>query len=168
MPAYDAFISYSHTDQRGAARLQVFLESYAIPGSTGVGRRRLRVFRDKTDIRAGSLRGEILDALAGSASLLVCCSPEAAGSAWVQHEINAFQDSGEERPIILVMLAGNRETSIPEPLRSRDDLYIDLRKGWSLGLLRPAARLELVRACGADCRAGPARADPVGQTPPAA
>ena len=146
MPAYDAFISYSHTDQRAAARLQAFLESYAIPGSTGVGRRRLRVFRDKTDIRAGSLRGEILEALASSASLLVCCSPEATGSAWVQHEISTFLDGKEERPIILVMLAGNRETSIPEPLRGRDDLYIDLRKGWSLGLLRPAARLELVRA----------------------
>ena len=146
MPAYDAFISYSHADQRAAARLQAFLESYPIPGAVGIGQRRLRIFRDKTDLRAGSLHGEILEALASSASLLVCCSPEAAGSTWVQREINAFQASGEERPIILIMLAGKRETSIPEPLRNRDDLYIDLRKGWILGLLRPTARLELVRA----------------------
>jgi hypothetical protein len=155
MATYDAFISYSHTDQHAANRVQTFLESYRLPETAGRERRKrrkLRIYRDKTDIRAGSLREEILAALAESACLLVCCSTASAASEWVAGEASAFLAGGADRPVILVLLEGERKASIPTPLLGRDDLVIDLRQGWFMGMLRPAKRLELVRA--AACIAG--------------
>jgi hypothetical protein len=146
MTTYDAFISYSHKDQRAASRVQNFLEGYRLPVIAARDRSTLRIYRDKTDIRAGSLREEILAALAESACLLVCCSTASAASEWVRNEVSAFLAGGADRPVILALLEGERKASIPAPLIGRDDLVIDLRGGWVMGMLRPAKRLELVRA----------------------
>lgn len=38
------------------------------------------------------------------------------------------------------------EGSLPEPLKSREPLVLDLRDGWRLGRPRSSTRLELLRA----------------------
>ena len=52
---YDAFISYSHDDKAAARRIHDFLERYKLPREVLPGRTRLRIYRDATDIRAGTL-----------------------------------------------------------------------------------------------------------------
>ena len=55
---YDAFISYSHRDMQWAKRLQHRLETFPIPKDmtdAASGRRKLRVFRDQTDLTGSEL-----------------------------------------------------------------------------------------------------------------
>ncbi len=142
---YDAFISYSHADKDAAARLQHLLEGYRLPAGTLPGSNRLRVFRDTTDIRSGDLRNELKTALAESRVLVVCCSHAAADSRWVAEEIAEFRRQGEDRPIAVILLSGSIPEALPGPLRDVEHRYSDLRRGWRLGMLRPDARVEVIR-----------------------
>jgi hypothetical protein len=141
---FDAFVSYSHADKRYGLRIQRFLESARLPRSRGASRRRLKVFRDDTDIRAAQLDTELGAALARSRALVVCCSPRASQADWVRQEIELFLKQGAERPIVPVLVDGEPAAAIPATIASYR--YVDVRGAWKFGWLRPAARDELLRA----------------------
>jgi len=142
---YDGFVSYSHADRPAAGRIQHYFESHQLPS----GRSKLNLFRDVTDIRSGTLSTEIQAALAQSRCLIVCCSPAAVESSWVQQEISTFQSGPTGRSIIVILLAGEPDNAIPVSLQQEELRYSDLRKAWVFGLIRPNARIELVRALAA-------------------
>ncbi|MDR1184991.1 MAG: toll/interleukin-1 receptor domain-containing protein [Coriobacteriales bacterium] len=109
--AYLAFISYSRKDEAFASWLQKRLESYRLPTATlketpGLPKRVRPVFRDKTDLSSGSLGGSLNEALLQSNKLIVVCSPNAAQSEWVDHEISAFIETGRHEHIIPVIVDG--------------------------------------------------------------
>lgn len=138
---YDGFISYSHEDVGEARRVQRYLEDYSLP----VGRPRLKIYRDDTDIRSGSLPAELENALARSRTLIVLCSPGSARSEWVQSEIATFRSDDSVRSIVLLLVKGQLEDSVPEALRNNDIRYSDIRNGWVLGLMLPRPQVEMVR-----------------------
>ncbi len=112
---YAAFISYSHRDERLAAWLHRELESYRTPagiagraGDFGVVPKRIgRCFRDRAELSAADdLAREIREALAGSAALIVLCSPHACASAYVGEEIRYFKSLGRGRRILAAIADG--------------------------------------------------------------
>ena len=146
MADWDVFVSYTHADQAEASRIQAFVEDYALP----CGRRRLRVFRDKTDLRAGDLRRSIPREIANTRVLMLCCSPAAARSGWVARELADFDARHQGvAPVVPLLLAGEPNDVVPESLRGREALILDLRAGWRLGRPRGATRVELLRAVAA-------------------
>ena len=143
MADWDVFVSYTHADGADASRIQAFVEDYALP----CGRRRLRVFGDKTDLRAGELGRSIPREIANTRVLMLCCSPAAARSGWVARELADF-DAGHEgaAPVVPLLLAGEPNDVVPESLRGREALILDLRAGWHFGRPRGATRVALPRA----------------------
>lgn len=139
---YDAFISYSSLDRTQVRRIHRFLESYPLNSKA---RRRLKVFFDETDIRGGALRPEIETALSRSRILIVCCTPDAKKSEWVDKEIRAFNFLRKDPNIALALLSGTPENSIPEAALPLEPRHHDLRNGWIIGVLKPKARDELLR-----------------------
>lgn len=155
---YHAFISYSHRDEAIAKWLHKKLETYRFP-SRLVGRetpfgplpRTLApIFRDREELAAGhSLPEKVQQALAVSHALLVICSPNAAASAWVNREIEAFRALHPERPILLALVDGTPDTAFPPAIRAGADvsyepLAADMRPegdGRRLGLLKLLAGL---------------------------
>jgi hypothetical protein len=95
MPAYDAFISYSHKrDVSIASRLQSQMERL---GKPWYRLRALRIFRDDTSLSASpSLEPSLLVALGQTRYLVLLASPEAAASKWVQDEVE-FRLTAAER-----------------------------------------------------------------------
>lgn len=138
---YDAFISYSSVDARIARRIQLFLERYR---SKALGRR-LRVFLDRTDLRGGELTGTIGRVLENSRALVVCLSPGAAESTWVAQEVRTFRKLKGEARIALVVVGGESSVQTIDALRDIDCRRHDVRRGWWMGILRPAPRLEMLR-----------------------
>lgn len=133
---YDAFISYCHggKDAKLAERLQALLESYRLPKSE----KRLRVFRDNTELTAGSdLGGELREALERSRYLISVCSEKTRDSKWCMEEIRQFQElhRGSAENILILLTSGTPETAIPELLRTSGEggalepLYVDVRGG---------------------------------------
>jgi tetratricopeptide (TPR) repeat protein len=63
------------------------------------------VFRDRDELPTASNLGDAInDALAGSAFLIVICSPDAARSRWVEQEIRTFKQlHGEDRILCLIV-----------------------------------------------------------------
>lgn len=141
---WDVFLSYSSRDGEVVARVQRFLERYWLPDG-----RRLRVYRDETDIVGGELPEQLRKALGESRCLVVCCSEAAAKSNWVAREIEAFCELAPERPIVPVLVAGEPPANVPPPLRAAELRRSDLRDGWRLGLPRSKTRVELVRVVAA-------------------
>ena len=148
---WDAFLSYSSQDVAIARRVQRFLERYPLPDG-----RRLRIYRDETDIAGGELPEQLREAMAKSGCLVVCCSNAAVVSDWVSREIEAFRELAPERPILPVLIADTPPKNLPPPLRTAELRWADLRKGWRIGLPRQETRVELVRvvatAAGMDFR----------------
>lgn len=113
MSRYAAFISYSHADAGHVRWLHNRLETYRLPRAlvgtdTPFGplpRRLPPVFRDRDELPAsGDLGGELRAALAGAASLIVVCSPNAAKSRWVNEEVLSFKRlHGENRVLALIV-----------------------------------------------------------------
>src|SRR4051812_4599535 len=91
MPVYDAFISYSHAqDKPIAAALQAVVQRL---GKPWYRRRALRVFRDDTSLSATpELWSSIEQALAQSRFLILLASPQAAASVWVGKEVAYWLD----------------------------------------------------------------------------
>ncbi len=141
MAGWDAFISYSSADAVVAARVQRALERYRLPDG-----RRLRVYRDETDIAGGELPGQLRRALAESRALVVCCSGAAAASRWVDLEIGAFRELAPDRPVLSVLVAEEPPDNLPRALGGdASTRWADLRAGWRLGVPRSRTRVELVR-----------------------
>src|SRR5579862_5184316 len=86
MADYDAFISYSHAqDKPVAAALQAAVQRL---GKPWYRRRALRIFRDDTSLSATPhLWPSIEEALARSRYLILLVSPQSAASPWVGKEI---------------------------------------------------------------------------------
>ena len=102
---YQAFISYSHSGERAFARLlQRTLESF---GSTFGWRRRMRVFRDETNLAASpDLWSSVESALDQSDYLILLASPSSAASAWVDREIQHFLERNPLSRLGIVLVAG--------------------------------------------------------------
>lgn len=118
---YWAFLSYSHRDEAAAKALQRRLETYRVPKRlvgrhTSAGRVPARVrpvFRDRDELHAGAdLKAHVRDALAASRWMIVLCSPDAAGSPWVEREIVEFKKLHGEGRVLACIVAG-------EPYASR-------------------------------------------------
>ena len=140
-PKFDAFLSYNRTDRSVVRRIQRFLESYRPPNRS----RRLKVYLDETDMRGGSLPGNLSQALADSHALVVCWSDKAAGSPWVKTEITDFRNLGQESRIAVVHVGGAGPTVDHEAFTGLEPVEHDLRRGWKAGILTPGGRLALLR-----------------------
>ncbi len=157
---YRAFLSYSHSDRKVAAWLHHKLENYRVPralvGSqtpSGPAPAKLgRIFRDDAEFAASeNLGAAIEEALAESGALIVLCSPEAAGSHWVNAEIKRFTEIRPGGKVLALAVAGNMGSEIMSPAllqQQRRDQALgsepfvpDLRQGRSTALTRLAASL---------------------------
>ncbi|MCB1940907.1 MAG: toll/interleukin-1 receptor domain-containing protein [Candidatus Accumulibacter sp.] len=137
---WHAFLSHSSRDRQAVARIQRFLERYRLPDGS-----HLRVYRDETDIAGGELPDQLRSALSHSGCLVVCCSPAAAASRWVEREIDAFRQLAPQRPLVPVLLAGETPANLPPPLRGDELRLSDLRGRLPASLLWGKRRAELVR-----------------------
>jgi len=126
--AFDAFLVYSHRDgSRLAAILQNALETY--PPVDG---RTLRIFRDTTDLAASpSLMFNIQEMVDNSEFLILLASPAAAQSRWVEAELSYFLKSRSPDRVLMVIAAGDPESSTAPSFRSilGEDmpLFVDFR-----------------------------------------
>lgn len=151
---YRAFISYSHQDAAAGRRLHRRLERYVLPKRL-VGRTTPRgpvprqlnpIFRDREDLPAAdSLSEEVRAALAGSASLIVICSPAARQSPWVSREVELFRSLHPDRPVLAALISGTPADAFPDALvanAAREPLAADLQAagdGPRLGFLKLVA-----------------------------
>jgi len=117
---YEAFISYSHADERWARWLHRALERYRLPAGLarelGRGRRLRPLFRDRDELSSGNLTASIEQALEDSSALIVVCSPAAAASPWVNREIEHFQSLGRGERIFCLLVDANPTASFPAAL----------------------------------------------------
>ncbi|MBQ3276135.1 MAG: toll/interleukin-1 receptor domain-containing protein [Oscillospiraceae bacterium] len=127
---YDAFISYSHRDMAWARWLQRRLETFPIPREfqgEDRSRRRLRVFRDQTDLAGAELRSSLEKELRASRYLIVLCTPRSAASLWVNREVLLFRSlrgSDHIIPFIAEGEPGSDDSALecfPEALRTGGD-----------------------------------------------
>jgi hypothetical protein len=139
---YGAFFLYSHSkDKSLAASLQRSLERFATPWYAS---RRLRIFRDETDLAASpALWSSITSVLDKSKYIVLLASPEAASSSWVNREVRYWLEHRSETEILIALTDGqlawdgsagdfdwNQTDALPQSLRGvfRDEpLYVDLR-----------------------------------------
>ena len=128
---YDAFISYCHRDMAWGRWLQRHLEAFSIPrglGEEAASRRRLRVFRDQTDLAGVELQESLERELRASRYLIVLCSPHSAASRWVNEEVRSFlslRGSAFVVPFIVEGEPGSDNPALecyPEALRAGSDL----------------------------------------------
>ena len=138
---YDAFISYSHQGAEAVSKaLQLDLERY---GKPWYRQRRLRVFRDKTDLAASPhLWPTIVEALARSDWFILMASPEAHASSWMNQEVDWWVQHKPADHILIALTGGEitwsgfdfdwRQTnSLPTKLAGvfeGEPHYIDLRR----------------------------------------
>lgn len=119
---YDAFISYRHlpADKDCALRLQRLLERHKIKDAATGKMRRLRIFRDVTELpTSGDLGADIRNALQHSRFLIIVCSTSLKESRWCMEEIAVFRRlHGESNFHILPLLVeGEPDEAFPETLR---------------------------------------------------
>ena len=128
---YKAFISYSHRDAKWAKWLHRSLERYVVPldayppeeqleaDGSKRNRRLTPVFRDRDEMPAsGSLDAAIQEALESSENLIVLCSPNSAGSQYVNTEIDIFRNlhPDNERKIYALIIEGEPSDCFPPAL----------------------------------------------------
>lgn len=131
--AYDAFISYRHSelDMFVASQIHKELEAFRLPknlirsqkikGKTKI----TRIFRDKEELPLSTnLSDPILRALEVSEYLIVICTPRLPQSIWCQREIENFiKLHGRER-VLAVLAEGEPEESFPEILCYREKTIV--------------------------------------------
>lgn len=117
---YRAFISYSHADEKWARWLHRGLETYRIPKRL-VGQKTefgpvpaklAPVFRDREELASATdLGSKLTDALEGTATLIVICSPSSANSHWVNEEILAYKRLGRANRVFSLIVGGEPYSS---------------------------------------------------------
>jgi hypothetical protein len=128
---YEAFISYRHVarDRKWAEWLIEALESYRTPGELqklGVAPRLRKIFRDEDEVPASSdLNDQIRQALVASRFLIVVCSPYTPRSAWVQREIEIFNEFGRGDDVLALLTEGEPSDSFPAPILERLRRVVD-------------------------------------------
>ena len=128
MEKYLAFISYRHRvrDQRVSAQLRKYLESFYLPKSSPIPKRR-KCFRDTDELPTSiDLGADIENALQSSGFLIAVCSEEYVNSRWCRQEIKRFIEQGKKDRILPVLVSGTPDTSVPEEIRDLP-LALDLR-----------------------------------------
>ncbi len=134
---YEAFISYSRSDERWGAWLHRALETYRLPRQLAAEADRIRpVFRDLEELGASAnLSESIRAALQQSRSLVVICSPAAAASRWVEEEVRTYIDRFGRNRVFCLLVEGapngpDASECLPAPLRGADEpLGADVRPG---------------------------------------
>jgi tetratricopeptide (TPR) repeat protein len=130
-PQYFAFISYSHRDSAWADWLHKGIERYRPPKTLigtetkrgAVPKRLTPIFRDREELPSATDLGALLTAaLAGSASQIVICSPQAAQSKWVNEEILSFKRLGREDRIFCLIVGGEPYASLM-PGREQEECF---------------------------------------------
>lgn len=106
MATYDAFLSYSHAEDRGVARrLREGVEKFAKPWYRV---RASRVFLDNASLSADpSLWSSVERALSSSAWFVLVASPRAAGSPWVEREIRWWLENRSADLLLIVVAEGD-------------------------------------------------------------
>lgn len=152
---YRAFVSYSWADEKAGEKLFRWIDGYRPPKAlrgreTPLGPvpdRLYPCFRDREELRtAPDVRAALDEALQASDNLIVLCSPFAARSEWVAHEIETFRRLGRADRIHCVLIEGEPAEALPPVLVSQTDapLAADLRHsgdGWTNGALKLVAGL---------------------------
>jgi tetratricopeptide (TPR) repeat protein len=117
---YQAYISYAHTDTQFAHWLHRALESWRVPKrlvSRLESERIKPVFLDRSDLRAANDLGEsLVEALENSSALIVICSEHAAGSKWVNMEIDYFRKCHGDERIFAIIAGGDPPACFPPAL----------------------------------------------------
>ena len=114
---YHAFISYSHRDLSWGKWLQRRLETFSVPRGLAAEwppGKRMKVFRDQTDLAGVELGNSLRKELAASEYLVVICSPHSAASEWVDAEVAFFASGGRADHIIPFIVEGEPESDHPE------------------------------------------------------
>jgi len=125
---FDAFISYSHNDAQLAERLSRRLRSYSPPRASGLGRRKLSVFRDLEVMTAApNVVDELHSNLEKARYLVVLASRSSAESEYVGAEVERFLALRGRENVRIVLCEGEYSDAVPEALRGDEPLYIDLR-----------------------------------------
>lgn len=153
---YNAFVSYSHADRALGAKLFRRLDAYRTPKRLAgadavfgpVPEKLYPCFRDREELKAARDLRTILDnALQRSNHLVVLCSPAAARSRWVDHEIRSFSELGKSDRIHAVIAEGEPDEVMPPALRDvglTTVLAADLRAagdGFEVGTLKVIAAI---------------------------
>ena len=160
---YYAFISYSRKNSKAASYLHKSLERFRIPVKyvpedlRPAGQKFLRpIFRDRRDleVKEGNFTDDIRTAIEQSRYLIVLCSPDAAGSVWVNEEVKHFlathnNDIAAVVPVILTGKPGHggNEECLPPDLcveqitgRNLSSMIPDEgepeRSGWENGVVQ--------------------------------
>jgi tetratricopeptide (TPR) repeat protein len=134
---YQAYVSYSHLDEKWAVWLHKKLETYRVPRqlvgrktACGVIPKRIApIFRDREELpTATDLSETVNKALRDSANLIVICSPRAASSRWVNEEVLTFKRLGRSDRIFCFIVGGEPSVTgkgldecFPEGLRFHMD-----------------------------------------------
>ena len=105
MALYDAFISYSHANDKPiAAALQSAIQKL---GKPWYQRRALRLFRDDTSLSATPhLWPSIEQALGQSGHFLLLASPEAAASKWINKEVGYWLEHNSIDTLLIGLTDG--------------------------------------------------------------
>ncbi|MGR8965717.1 TIR domain-containing protein [Rhizobium leguminosarum] len=122
--AQDLFISYSRKDLQFAQLLERALATYSPPKGLGVPTRRLRVFRDQSDLTGVEYHQSIARHLRDSRKLILLCSPPARASSFVNDEVKQFAAArGAENiiPLIIGGLPNNEASPDQEALKAFPD-----------------------------------------------
>ena len=125
---YLAFISYRHrkSDQKVSFQLRKDLESFHLPESCGIPKKR-KCFRDTDELPTSpDLGADIEHALEDSDYLIAVCSEEYVKSRWCMREVDLFIAQGRKDRILPVLVSGDENTSIPEQIRELP-VALDLR-----------------------------------------
>jgi len=154
MALYNAFISYSHAqDKPIAAALQWAIQKL---GKPWYQRRALRLFRDDTSLAATPhLWPTIEEALAQSDNLILLASPEAAASKWVNKEATYWLENKSVETLLIGLTDGELSWNdaigdfvVPAPLPpvlakrfTTEPKWVDLRR-YRQGAERAGSKLR--------------------------
>ncbi|MEO0981388.1 MAG: toll/interleukin-1 receptor domain-containing protein [Pseudomonadota bacterium] len=144
-PKFRAFISYSRKDKKAVRKLYKRLTNYEIPKRLrrDNNQRLGRFFLDQAELgAAGSLNDELIEKLNESQRLIVCCSPGAKASEWVNAEVEAFLEHRGRDGLLAVILEGEPEECFPPALLREQPLAADFRPegdGEEIGFLKLVA-----------------------------